>query len=334
VSVLGLIGRFMSGVAPVVAGIAVLGGAGTASAAVPDAKLLGMYQPVTRLDPVEHFRPSSVQSFIADTDLERLEAGSWVVVETDPEPGELPAPGTGVWRLNQDSCTPAMVLGGLACYAGAANEGARSRVVYGRVARQVGLTILQYWLFYYDNVYSYVYPPSDALWQAHEGDWEVVNVVLSADQEPLYVGYSRHCLGARRPWATTPRWEETHPIVYVAVGSHANYFSAGTHPFDPRCVPVELQVLLGLFGLPLPSDHVSEGGEVGGPPGSGGRATQVARVGDAVPSWTAFDGFWGELQYIHFPLFGTVPFGTSPKGPGQHAVWTDPLGTLSTWPVG
>jgi hypothetical protein len=328
-----VIGRFSWGVAAVVAGIAVLGGAGTASAA-PDTQLLRMYQPVTYLDPVEQFGPSSVQSFIADSDLERLQAGSWVVVDADPEPGELPGPGTGVWRLNQDSCTPTMPLGGLACYAGAANDGAGSSVVYGRVARQNGLTILQYWLFYYDDVYSYFYPPSNTFWQAHEGDWESVNVVLSANQEPLFVGYSRHCLGARRGWTDTSRWEGTHPVVYVAIGSHANYFTAGVHPFNPVCVPLPVQQILALFGLGLPSDYTGNGA-VAGPPQSGGSVTHVLRIDDEVPSWTAFDGFWGELQYFHAPApIGTLPFGTSPRGPAQHALWTDPLGTLSTWPMG
>jgi hypothetical protein len=310
-------------------------GAGPAAAGQPDAQLLATYQPVLHLDPEEQFGPSSVQSFIADSDLERFTGSSWVVVDPDPEPGELPGPGTGVWRLNQDSCAPTLVLGGLDCYAAAANEGGGSSVVYGHVARQNGLTILQYWLFYYDDVYSYFYPPTPAFWQAHEGDWEVVNVVLSADDEPLYVGYSQHCLGARRPWADTPRSEQTHPVVYVATGSHANYFSAGSHQFNQSCVPIQAQQILGLFGLGLPSDHVNEGGELAGPPGLGGSVTHVARIDADIPSWTAFPGFWGELQYFHAPApVGTVPFGTSPQGPAQHAVWIDPLGTLATWPTG
>jgi hypothetical protein len=329
-----VITRFIVGAAAAAASI-VFAGAGSAVAAVPDAQLLRTYQPVLHLDPVEQFGPSSVQSFIADSDLERFDGSSWVVVDEDPEPGELPGPGTGAWRLNQDSCTPTLVLGGLTCYAAASGEGAGSSVVYGRVARQSGLTILQYWLFYYDDVYSYLYPPNDLFWQAHEGDWEVVNVVLSSDDEPLYVGYSQHCLGTRRAWAATPRSEETHPVVYVAVGSHANYFAAGSHVFNSACVPVQVQQILALFHLGLPSDHVNEGGEVVGPPGSGGRVTHVAAIDSDVPSWTSFPGFWGELQYFHAPApFGTLPFGTSPQGPVQHAVWMNPLGTLATWPMG
>ena len=309
-------------------------GAGSAAAKQSDAQLLATYQPVLRLDPQERFGPSSVQSFIADSDLERFTGASWIVVDEDPEPGELPGPGSGVWRLNEDSCSPTLPLGGLGCYAEAGEEGRGSSVAYGRVAREGGLTILQYWLFYYDDVYSYFYPPSDVFWQAHEGDWEAVNVVLGPDGEPAYVGYSQHCLGARRDWASTPRWEGTHPIAYVAIGSHANYFSAGSHVFNAACVPVQVRQILALFHLGLPSDYTGDG-EIAGPPQSGGRVTHVLQIDGEVPSWTRFDGFWGELQYFHAPApVGTVPFGTSPVGPAYHALWTDPLATLASWPAG
>jgi hypothetical protein len=311
-----------------------LGAAGPAAAGTPDVQLLATYQPVLHLDPQERFGPSSIQSFVADSDLERFTGSSWVVVDPDPEPGELPEPGTGVFRLNQDSCSPTLALGGLDCYAAAGDEGAGSRTVYGRVAHQNGLTILQYWLFYYDDVYSYFYPPSNLFWQAHEGDWESVNVVLSADDAPLYVGYSEHCLGTRRAWADTPVWDGTHPVAYVAIGSHANYFSAGAHQFNPACVPLQVQQILALFGLGLPFDHTGDGAIVG-PPRSGDRVAHVLPVDYGVPPWTAFDGFWGELQYFHAPApVGTVPFGTSPRGPAYQSLWSNPLGTLAAWPVG
>src|SRR5207245_4333556 len=99
---------------------------------------------------------------------ERLVApGTWSVTHTNPGPGDLPAPGTGIWRLNQDSCTPAAPLGGLACYAPAWDEGSGGPAVYGRVVHQDNRIVLQYWYFYYDDVYSYQYPPSHFIWHAH-----------------------------------------------------------------------------------------------------------------------------------------------------------------------
>jgi hypothetical protein len=310
--------------------------AGSAHAATPTPGLLATYEPVTQFDPLESFLPTKVQSFIADSDLEQLVApGAWALVDPDPEPGSLPGPGSGVWRLNQDSCIPSAPIGGLACYAPAWDEGSGGPAVYGRVAHEDGRIVLQYWYFYYDDVYSYLYPPSDFIWQAHEGDWEVVNVVLSEDEEPLFVGYSQHCLGQTRSWDDTPRLDDTHPVVHVAIGSHANYFSAGMHPIDVSCIPPPVQDFFRQSHLPLPMDYALEGGPTAGPPRSGGAVMPVHQIGDDGPAWVGFPGFWGELQYFHAPApVGTFALGTSPVGPAYHAVWSDPLGTLATWPPG
>jgi len=301
--------------------------------AASDQHLLATYQPVTILDPLEQFQPTAVHEFVQDADLEQLQSNSWVVVNNDPDLDELPGPGTGVWRLNQDPCTPAMPVGGLACYA-AAEQGGRS-TVYGRVAHVDAAIVLQYWYFYYDDVYSYTYPPSDLIWQAHEGDWEVVNVVLSADETPLYVGYSQHCLGERRDWAATPR-HDTHPIVHVAIGSHANEFAAGTHLTNTACIPDPVIDWLVANGYSLPVDYAGEG-EVAGPSEAGGIVTRIRELtADDPPTWLAFPGRWGEDQYFHAAPLSTraFAFGVSPTGPAQHSIWSDPLGTLAGWPPG
>jgi len=314
---------------------AVLAYSGVAHA-TPDPQLLAEYQPVTQFDPAESFRPTSVQSFIADSQLERLDAsGNWDVVDQHPGPGNLPGPGTGTWRLNESSCSPASALGGLACYASAWSLGPGASTVYGRVVRTGDAVVLQYWYFYYDDVYSYFYPPSDAIWQAHEGDWEDVNVVLSADEQPLEVGYSQHCLGQRRAWIDVTRVDGTHPLDFVAVGSHANYFTdePQTHPIDPHCVPPKALAILAALHLPPPVDRTGAG-ELAGPPEAGGTVTTIHRIGDGVHAWESFPGFWGEQQYFHAPPVGTVPFDDSPTGPAFHDVWADPLGVIAGWQVG
>jgi hypothetical protein len=186
---------------------------GAARAASFAPRLLARYEPVAHFDPHESFMPTRIQSFVADADLERETAPNvWAVVSAHPQPDRLPGPDSGAWRLNQDTCTPNAPIGGLACYAQAYRRGARGGPsVYGRVARADGHIVLQYWFFYYDDVYSYQYPPSDFIWQAHEGDWEVVNVVLSGHGHPESAGYSQHCSGERRAWSRTPRVRGTHP---------------------------------------------------------------------------------------------------------------------------
>jgi hypothetical protein len=317
------------------AALVVFVAAAPASAATPDPVLLARYEPVVQFDPLESFAPTHVQSFIVDSELEQLVApASWALVAAHAGPGDLPSEGSGVWRLNQRSCAPAAPLGGLACYAAAWLQGSGGPVVYGRIAHEDNRLVLQYWYFYYDDVYSYTYPPSDFIWQAHEGDWEVVNVVLSDQEQPLSVAYSEHCLGARRSWQDTPRLDGTHPLVHVAIGSHANYFTAGVHPIDTRCIPAAALAILQQQHLPLPVDYAFAG-PLAGPPSAHATVVPIEQIDDQHPAWIGFPGFWGEAQYFHAPApIGTAAFGSSPVGPAFQAVWRDPLGTIATWPAG
>lgn len=62
----------------------------------------------------------------------------------------------------------------------------------------------------------------------HEGDWEMVAIYLKND-EPYSVLLSQHGTGAMELWQdmrcvkNKDGMETTHPLIYVALGSHANY---------------------------------------------------------------------------------------------------------------
>jgi hypothetical protein len=62
----------------------------------------------------------------------------------------------------------------------------------------------------------------------HEGDWEMVAVYLKNDQ-PYAVLFSQHGSGALERWDNVScvkdqdGQETTHPVIYTALGSHANY---------------------------------------------------------------------------------------------------------------
>jgi len=299
--------------------LAALSLAGPAQAGGSPAKLLAKFQPVLVFHPGEELRPTAVESFVDDSVLEAATSPTtWVVVDPDPTADSLPTASPPVWRLNQQPCFPGAPLGDLACYVAGAAGGPRG-TAYGRVVRDDERIILQYWLFYYDNLYRYPFLPLGAIWQSHEGDWEVVNVVLSSRKKPLSVGYSEHCSGETRPWSETARTGR-HPKVYVALGSHANYFEPGVHEFDRACLPAQVIGFFQQAGLPLPADVTAE---------APAEKASVERVTDHSPAWIAFPGFWGELEYLHAPFVGTVPFGTGPVGPAYHAVWQNPLGTLA-----
>lgn len=75
-----------------------------------------------------------------------------------------------------------------------------------------GTRYVQYWLFYAFN---------DGEHNRHEGDWEMVQVVIPSYGEK-WVGYSQHYLGQKATWRLVEK-EGNHIKVYVARGSHANY---------------------------------------------------------------------------------------------------------------
>jgi len=72
--------------------------------------------------------------------------------------------------------------------------------------------IIQYWMFYAFN---------KGIMNQHEGDWEMVQVVLTGDT-PTNVMYSQHYGGQKANWSQVER-DGFNIKVYVSRGSHANY---------------------------------------------------------------------------------------------------------------
>lgn len=105
---------------------------------------------------------------------------------------------------------------------------------YGRVLRENGWVVLQYWFFYlFNNWRSSFFGAND-----HEADWEMVMIFLSQDEnsggvQPQWVAYAAHDGWGddlRRRWED-PEVEKVgeHPVVYIGAGSHASYFRPGEY---------------------------------------------------------------------------------------------------------
>lgn len=103
------------------------------------------------------------------------------------------------------------------------------RACYARIVRGRGFShdrvVAQYWYAYFYNDF----------WNTHEMDWETVMVVFKvegAQPKPTICALSAHNGGHWLPWRQVQKANDdsgetedgTHPIVYVANGSHANYF--------------------------------------------------------------------------------------------------------------
>jgi hypothetical protein len=342
----------LAGLSTIVAAlvVALLAPASAQAAPGNDQALLRTYQPVLVFHPQEQFRPTKVQGFVADAQLERfvgtdpatqlVDDDYWTVVDPDPEPGELPPPALGVFhRLNHAACIASAPLAGVSCYAAAAAEGGGGNAVYGRVVRTPTRIVLQYWLFYVHNPLILPPTPVGLFWQSHEGDWEVVNVVLNASGAPVEAAYSQHCTGERKQWADVEK-RGTHPVAYVALGSHANFFAPGSGALGAvplTCVPAAVQAIAAGLPFPLPLvDQVLGGGSELGPPGRGYEPATIHRIEGT--AWSVFGGRWGESEYFYTPIAlpplvpqpMAVPFGLAPLSPALQRNWD--VATILAWP--
>jgi hypothetical protein len=304
-----LLGALLAVVAGLPAGSA-------ADSAPPVGVLLARHVPILVLHPAERFRPVPVDGFLADSDLQRRGAGGWEKLDGPP-----PAGGAD-YRLDQRSCRAVDGVAATECYAAAeATHGARP-VVYGAAFRSGGRIALQYWLWYPYNVYSPTLPAGD-LWQVHEGDWEAASVILDLHGKPLVLGLSRHRGGARRVWSNVKR-RGLRPLVYVGLGSHANFFEPGAYRLDPRFSDPTLIRVIEAYGA-RPVDYAGSGLVV---------RPRLLRVSSTKPGWMEFAGSWGEDGYAHFPGNEPIVAGAGPLGPAFHEQWRRPVAAVLSWPRG
>jgi len=298
--------------------LAITGSAAGRPEATPSvAVLLARYVPVLVLHPDESFEPVPVDGFLADSDLTRKSSSGWEIVG-----GQLPAGGADL-RLDQRSCAAVDGLAATPCYVATEAVHGAAPVVYGAALRTRDRLDLQYWLWYPYDDFSPTYPAGE-FWQVHEGDWEVVSVLLDLAGKPLTVAYSQHAKGVRRAWARAPK-RGVRPLVYVALGSHANFPSSGEHPLLPPAVDQASINVMKAYGIPVPADHTGRGRVV--------RPTLV-RLTARTPSWMTFAGSWGESGYLHIPGRDPLVSGAGPRGPGFHPQWRRPVAEEMSWPRG
>jgi RsiW-degrading membrane proteinase PrsW (M82 family) len=153
-------------------------------------------------------------------------------------------------------------------------------VTYAHIVRdqKEKIITIQYWFFYYYNDW----------FNKHEGDWEMIQVMIAENGDPLWVVYSQHHGGTRRAWKDTQTEGGFHPLVYVALGSHANYFwGEEIYPNGQDIGNARVEILdrTGSSGRIMPSVILTPDRD------------ELDRSPGLWPNleWLIFGGHWGEL---------------------------------------
>lgn len=278
-------------------------------------QLLQRFLPVLYFHPDEAWAPVEVERFLRLARTERQTArGVWTRTLTPLPTSTVGCTFTPCYRFN----LPCALKAGAACYekAAATLSDWRHPVSYGRVVDVPARTpmpagisgtaryLVRYWLFYsFDDWRS----RGDRLWQAHEGDWESVTVALDSRTNPIFAAYSQHCSGTVRAWSRVTTRAQTHPIDYVALGSHANYFTKTSSPTQfLRCVYKNVEGADRSKARRLVS--VVQGGITDrtgtahalGPIAGQQTPLQLVDLDAPLPAWARFPGRWseGELLWV------------------------------------
>jgi hypothetical protein len=277
-------------------------------------ELLQRFMPILYFHTDEAWGPIAVERFLQLARRERQTArGVWTRITTPLPTSTVGCAFTPCYRLN----LPCALKAGASRYekAAATMSDWKHPVIYGHVLdvptgtpTPAGISgtaryLVRYWLFYsFDDWRS----RGERLWQAHEGDFENITVALDANTNPIFAAYSQHCSGTVRAWSKITR-TQTHPIDYVALGSHANYFTQTSSPTQfLRCVYKNVATADRSKARRLVSavqsgitDRTGTAHTLG-PLSDQQTSLQLVDLDAALPAWSRFPGRWseGELLWI------------------------------------
>ena len=295
--------------------VAVLGFCTTARADGGDEQALAKrYAPVVRLveqkdecGPGEPYRPLDVEALFGQPTVALR--GPWNaadLVKIGPTADDLAG---GLYEYHLDFPGDALSPGcGYERWARRVSEGHRP-TVYAHVATDPaypGRLALQYWLFYAYNDWN----------NLHEGDWEMIQLDFDAGsaaealaKKPASVGYSQHEGAEQATWGDDKLKlvDGTHPVVYPAAGSHANFFDSGLF------LGSSAEQGVGCDNTTGPHDELR--------PAVATIPSDPAQARAEFP-WIDFQGRWGELQPAFF---------NGPTGPNLKTQWTEPITWSQNW---
>jgi hypothetical protein len=181
------------------------------------------------------------------------------------------------------------------------NDGRRPSV-YAHVATDPAYPdrlVVEYWFYYTFNDFT---DKHESDWEMEQVDFDAPNATAALRKGPYEVDLSQHAGGERSTWSDAKLEKQgTHPVIYDATGSHANYFGSalylgrgaregfGCDDTRRATTRLELQTVL------LPD---------------------VPSSPSAPYAWLAFQGRWGEKE---------SGINNGPTGPAAKPQWSAPL---------
>jgi hypothetical protein len=215
---------------------------------------------------------------------------------------------------------------------------------YGRVARQDGWTVLQYWFFFCFNSWrSGFHGVND-----HESDWEMISLYLYEDEGqliPEWAAYASHDFKGddlRRRWddQVDLKIENGHPVVHAGAGSHSSYFRPGEYQagvtlslpgwfsglvqaWNKFWTETLGQPPVDAFHVPFVDYARGDGLRIGP---DGPQTWSPVQVDESTPWVSQYRGLWG--LFARDPISGE----NAPAGPmynrdgSPRGSWYDPLG--------
>ena len=217
-------------------------------------------------------------------------------------------------------------------------------VYYGRVIRQNGWAVLQYWFFYCYNSWRSGFGGVND----HESDWEMMSIYLyetDGQLVPEWMAYASHDFHGddlRRRWDDLEQLDfvDGHPVIYAGAGSHASYFRRGEYQAEVNLdlpawfrrihlgwnkfwTEVMGQPPIDPFRIPFVDYARGDGMSIG--PGQP-KAWSPELIDDSTLWVSQYRGLWG--LYARDPISGE----NAPAGPmynrdgSPRGAWYDPLG--------
>jgi hypothetical protein len=200
--------------------------------------------------------------------------------------------------------------------------------------------VIQYWFFYLYNSFQPVDTIEigninlDMVTFKHEGDWEMIQLTWEGKPNnfddpprPDWVTCSHHLSGTTLKVRDNDKisWTDTHPHIFIALGSHASYFERSIYPlFRIEDHPIWFV------------DDATNNGVILTPiqPGENSNEIQYNLVNYPYPieGWSRYRGRWGREDEINIPIIDKPIRSSAPLAPiEQVEKWSNPVGWSLKW---